>query len=67
MKHSQESGSARRPFRVNQGFRRVVELYYYPSYISLLPRILLHEIGIEHRLILVDRYASGPVRCDHAL
>jgi glutathione S-transferase len=35
----------------------VIELYYYPSYISLLPHILLHEIGIEHRLVFVDRYA----------
>jgi glutathione S-transferase len=35
----------------------VIELYSYPSYISLLPHILLHEIGIEHRLELVDRYA----------
>ena len=37
----------------------VVELYYYPSYVSLFPHILLHEIGIEHRLIFVDRYASA--------
>jgi glutathione S-transferase len=36
----------------------MVELYYYPSYVSLLPHILLHEIGIEHRLIFVDRYAN---------
>ncbi len=37
----------------------MVELYYYPSYISLFPHILFHEIGIEHRLIFVDRYASA--------
>jgi glutathione S-transferase len=36
----------------------MIELYYYPSYISLLPHILLHEIGIEHRLIFVDCYAE---------
>ena len=36
----------------------MLELYYYPSYVSLLPHILLHEIGLEHRLIFVDRYAD---------
>jgi glutathione S-transferase len=36
----------------------VIELYYYPSYVSLLPHILLQEIGIEHKLIFVDRYAE---------
>ena len=36
----------------------MLELYYYPSYVSLLPHILLHEIGIEHKLIFVDRYAN---------
>lgn len=36
----------------------MIELYYYPSYVSLLPHILLHEIGIEHKLIFVDRYAN---------
>ena len=36
----------------------MIELYYYPSYVSLLPHILFHEIGIEHRLIFVDRYAD---------
>jgi glutathione S-transferase len=40
----------------------MVELYYYPSYISLLPHILFHEIGVEHRLIFVDRYADAHKR-----
>ena len=40
----------------------MIELYYYPSYVSLLPHILLHEIGIEHRLIFVDRYADAHKR-----
>ena len=40
----------------------MIELYYYPSYISLLPHILVHEIGIEHRLIFVDRYANAHKR-----
>jgi glutathione S-transferase len=40
----------------------MIELYYYPSYVSLLPHILLHEIGIEHRLIFVDRYANAHKR-----
>jgi glutathione S-transferase len=42
--------------------RTVVDLYYYPSYISLVPHILLHEIGIDHRLIFVDRYAGAHKR-----
>jgi len=40
----------------------VIELHYYPSYISLLPHILLHEIGVEHRLVFVDRYAGAHKR-----
>ena len=40
----------------------MVELYHCPSYVSLLPPILLHEIGIEHRLIFVDRYAGAHKR-----
>jgi glutathione S-transferase len=40
----------------------VLELYYYPSYISLVPHILLHEIGLEHRLVFVDRYADAHKR-----
>jgi glutathione S-transferase len=40
----------------------MLELYYYPSYVSLLPHILLHEIGIQHRLIFVDRYANAHKR-----
>jgi glutathione S-transferase len=40
----------------------MLELYYYPSYVSLLPHILLHELEIEHRLIFVDRYANAHKR-----
>jgi glutathione S-transferase len=43
----------------------MIELYYYPSYISLVPHILLHEIGLEHRLIFVDRYANAHKRADY--
>src|SRR5215475_987994 len=45
-----------------KAIRTVVDLYYYPSYISLLPHILLHVIGIDHRLIFVDRYAGAHKR-----
>jgi hypothetical protein len=40
----------------------MLELYYYPSYVSHLPHILLHEIGVEHKLIFVDRYANAHKR-----
>jgi hypothetical protein len=28
----------------------MLKLYYYPSYVSLFPHILLEEIGVEHEL-----------------
>jgi glutathione S-transferase len=40
----------------------MLDLYYYPSYVSLLPHILLQEIGIEHTLIFIDRYANAHKR-----
>jgi glutathione S-transferase len=45
-----------------KAFYIVIELYYYPSYISLVPHILLHEIGSDHRLIFVDRHAGAHKR-----
>lgn len=40
----------------------MIQLYYYPSYISMLPHILLHELGIDHRLIFVDCNANAQKR-----
>lgn len=31
------------------------QLFYYPSNASLLPHMMLHEIGAAHELVLVDR------------
>ena|ERR1035437_8123008 len=31
------------------------ELYYYPSNANLAPHILLEELGVAHKLVLVDR------------
>ncbi len=33
----------------------MIELHYYPSTASMAPHILLHELGVPHRLRLVDR------------
>jgi glutathione S-transferase len=41
---------------------KVIELYYYPSYVSLFPHILLHELGLDHRLVFVDRFAEAHKR-----
>ena len=40
----------------------MIELHYYPSYVSLFPHIVLHEIGLPHRLIFVDRFAGAHKR-----
>lgn len=36
----------------------MIRLYYYPSYISLAPHILLEELGAPYELVFVDRYAG---------
>ena len=36
----------------------VIELHYYPGYVSLFPHIVLQEMGLAHRLIFVDRFAG---------
>ena len=33
----------------------MIELHYYPSTASMAPHILLHELGVPHQLVLVDR------------
>ncbi len=33
----------------------MIELHYYPSTAAMAPHILLHELGVPHRLVLVDR------------
>jgi glutathione S-transferase len=33
----------------------MIELHYYPSTASMAPHMLLHELGVPHRLVLVDR------------
>ena len=40
-------------------------LYYYPSYISLFPHIVLEEIGLEYELVFVDRYANAHKRREY--
>jgi glutathione S-transferase len=43
----------------------VIKLYYYPSYISLVPHILLEELGAPYELIFVDRYAGAHKRAEY--
>ena len=43
----------------------MVRLYYYPSYISLFPHILLEEMGLEYELVFVDRYANAHKRPEY--
>jgi len=43
----------------------VIRLYYYPSYISLAPHILLEELGEPYELVFVDRYAGAHKRADY--
>ena len=40
----------------------MIALYHYPSYISLVPHILLEEIGAEYRLEFVDCKAGAQKR-----
>ena len=37
----------------------MVNLHYYPSTASMAPHILLHELGVPHRLVLVDRMQNA--------
>ena len=37
----------------------MIKLYYYPSYISLVPHIVLEELGAPYELVFVDRYAGA--------
>ncbi len=39
-----------------------IRLFYYPSYVSLFPHILLEELGLAHELVFVDRYADAHKR-----
>jgi glutathione S-transferase len=43
----------------------MVRLYYYPSYVSLFPHILLEEIGLEYELVFIDRYANAHKRPEY--
>jgi glutathione S-transferase len=43
----------------------VIRLYYYPSYISLAPHILLEELGTPYELVFVDRYAGTHKRAEY--
>lgn len=40
----------------------MIALYYYPSYISLAPHIVLEELGVPYQLNFVDRYANAHKR-----
>jgi len=42
----------------------VINLYYYPSYASMVPHILMEEIGLAYQLSFVDRYANAHKRED---
>ena len=37
----------------------MIRLYYYPDNASFAPHILLHETGLAHELVLVDRKAQA--------
>lgn len=43
----------------------MIRLFYYPSYISLAPHILLEELGAPYELVFVDRYADAHKRADY--
>jgi glutathione S-transferase len=43
----------------------VIRLHYYPSYISLVPHILLEELGAPYELVFVDRYADAHKRAEY--
>ena len=37
----------------------MIHLHYYPSTASMAPHILLHELGVPHQLVLVDRMQNA--------
>ena len=37
----------------------MIHLHYYPSTASMAPHILLHELGLPHQLVLVDRMQNA--------
>ena len=37
----------------------MIHLHYYPSTASMAPHILLHELGVPHQLVLVDRLQNA--------
>jgi glutathione S-transferase len=39
--------------------KSMIDLHYYPSTASMAPHILLHELGVPHRLVLVDRLQNA--------
>jgi glutathione S-transferase len=43
----------------------VIKLYYYPSFISLVPHILLEEIGVPYQLVFVNLSGGAHKRPDH--
>jgi len=43
----------------------MIELYYYPGNASLAPHFLLEEIGVAHRLNLVDRARNAHKQADY--
>jgi glutathione S-transferase len=43
----------------------MIRLYYYPCYVSLLPHIVLEEIGLKYELVFVDRYANAHKRPEY--
>jgi glutathione S-transferase len=43
----------------------VIKLYYYPGFISLVPHILLEEIGAPYQLLFVNLSGGAHKRPDH--
>jgi glutathione S-transferase len=43
----------------------MIKLYYYPSFISLVPHILLEEIGAQYQLIFVNLSGGAHKKADH--
>ena len=37
----------------------MIKLYYYPSYASMVPHMLMEEIGLDYELVFTDRYANA--------
>ena len=43
----------------------MIKLYFYPSFISLVPHILLEEIGAPYQLVFVNLSGGAHKRPDH--